>query len=221
MPCALHRPDLIPLGAEGLLGVAFHPDIDQEWSAVLVHGNAAGIVVVVAVAVGAELCAQHPAVLPRGIDAHTGVPHRRRVPGNCGVFHQFLLCKGGGQPVPQVDVGAAVRVLQMVRVGIGAEVCRCKRLQGIAAHSLSKAVFPHTAPPGKGAAIAKVQVVGPFHMDIADILGNVFDLRFVEQGRESLRRNVGQNLKAAPQGQPGVAVILRPFVAAAVCAVVL
>ena len=76
VPCALHRPDLIPLGAEGLLGVALHPDIDEKRSAVLVYGDAAGIVVVVAVAVGAELCTQHPAALPRGIDAHAGVPHR-------------------------------------------------------------------------------------------------------------------------------------------------
>ena len=109
----------------------------------------------------------------------------------CGVFHQFLLCKGGGQPVPQVDVGAAVRVLQMVGVGIGAEVCRRKGLQSIAAHSLSKAVFPHTAPSGKGAAIAKVEVVRPFHMDIADVLRDIFDLCFTEQRTEGLRRNAG------------------------------
>ena len=76
VPCALHRPDLIPLGAEGLFGVALHSDIDQERSAVLVYSNAAGIVVIVAVAVGAELCTQHPATLPRGIDAHAGIPHR-------------------------------------------------------------------------------------------------------------------------------------------------
>ena len=75
VPCALHGPDLIPLGAEGLLGVALHSDIDQERSAVLVHGNTAGIVVVVAVAVGTELCAKHPAALPCGIDTCTGVPH--------------------------------------------------------------------------------------------------------------------------------------------------
>ena len=30
--------------------------------------------------------------------------------GNCSAFHQLLLCKGGDEPVPQVDVGAAVRV---------------------------------------------------------------------------------------------------------------
>ena len=34
--------------------------------------------------------------------------------GNCSAFHQLLLCKGGDEPVPQVDVGAAVRVLQVV-----------------------------------------------------------------------------------------------------------
>ena len=143
------------------------------------------------------------------------------VPGRCGVRHHFFFCKGGGQPVPQVDVGAAVRVLQMVGVGIGTEVCRRKGLQSIAAHSLPKAVFPRTAPPGKGAAIAKVQVVRPFHMDVADVLCNVFDFRFMEQGREGLRHNAGQNFKAAPQGQPGVAVILCTLVAAAVRAVVL
>ena len=33
----------------------------------------------------------------------------------------------------RVDVGAAVRVLQMVGVGIGAEICRRKGLQSIAA----------------------------------------------------------------------------------------
>ena len=118
-------------------------------------------------------------------------------------------------------MGAAVRVLQMVGVGIGAEVCRRKGLQGIAAHSLPKAVFPRTAPPGKGAAIAKVQVVRAFYMDIADVLRDIFDFRFMEQGREGLRHNAGQNFKAAPQGQPGVAVILRTLVAAAVRAVVL
>ena len=123
-------------------------------------------------------------------------------------------------------MGAAVRVLQMVGVGIGAEVCRRKGLQGIAAHSLPKAVFPRTAPSGKGAAIAKVQVVRAFHMDIADVLRNIFDLRLMEQGlmeqgREGLRHNAGQNFKTAPQGQPGVAVILRTLVAAAVRAVVL
>ena len=95
-------------------------------------------------------------------------------------------------------MGAAVRVLQMVGVGIGTEVCRRKGLQSIAAHSLPKAVFPRTAPPGKGAAIAKVQVVRPFHMDVADVLCNVFDFRFMEQGREGLRCNIGQNFKAAP-----------------------
>ena len=118
-------------------------------------------------------------------------------------------------------MGAAVRVLQMVGVGIGAEICRRKGLQSIAAYGLSKAVFPRTAPPGKGAAIAKVQVVRAFHMDIADVLRDIFDFRLMEQGRESLRRNAGQNFKAAPQGQPGVAVILRTLVAAAVRAVVL
>ena len=109
--------------------------------------------------------------------------------GNCSAFHQLLLCKGCGQPVPQVDVGAAVRVLQMVGVGIGAEVCRRKGLQSIAAHSLPKAVFPRTAPPGKGAAIAKVQVVRPFHMDIADVLRDIFDLILMEQERKGLRRD--------------------------------
>ena len=118
-------------------------------------------------------------------------------------------------------MGAAVRVLQVVGVGIGTEICRRKGLQGIAAHSLPEAVFPRTAPPGKRAAIAKVQVVRPFHMDIADVLCNVFDFRLMEQGREGLRHNAGQNFKAAPQGQPGVAVILRTLVAAAVRAVVL
>ena len=113
------------------------------------------------------------------------------VPGRCGVRHHFIFCKGGGQPVPQVDVGAAVRVLQMVGVGIGAEVCRRKGLQGIAAHSLPKAVFPRTAPSGKGAAIAEVQVVRPFHMDIADVFRDIFDFRLMEQGRKSLRRNAG------------------------------
>ena len=77
-------------------------------------------------------------------------------------------------------MGAAVRVLQMVGVGIGAEVCRRKGLQGIAAHSLPKTVFPRTAPPGKGAAIAKVQIVRSFHMDIADVLRDIFDLCFSE-----------------------------------------
>ena len=118
-------------------------------------------------------------------------------------------------------MGAAVRVLQMVGIGIGAEVCRRKGLQSIAAHSLPEAVFPRTAPPGKRAAIAKVQVVRPFHMDIADVLRNMFDFRLMEQGREGVLRNVGQNIKTAPQGQPGVAVILRALVAAAIRAVIL
>ena len=86
----------------------------------------------------------------------------------------------------------------MVGVGIGAEVRRRKGLQSIAAHSLPKAVFPCAAPPGKRTAIAKVQIVRPFHMDIADVLRNIFDFRFMEQGREGLRCNIGQNFKAAP-----------------------
>ncbi len=36
VPSGLHRPDLIPLGAERLFGVGLHSDIDQERSAVLV-----------------------------------------------------------------------------------------------------------------------------------------------------------------------------------------
>ena len=180
MPCALHGPDLIPLGAEGLLGVALHSDIDQERFAVLVYRDTAGIVVVVAVAVGAKLCTQHPAALPCGIDAHTGIPYRGQMPGRCGVRHHFFFCKGSGQPVPQVDVGAAVGVLQMVGVGVGTEVCRRKGLQGIAAHSLSKAVFPRTAAPGEGTAIPEVEVIWAFHMDVADVLRNIFDLCFAE-----------------------------------------
>ena len=162
------------------MGVAFYPDIDQERSAVLVHGDAASIVVVVAVTVGAKLCTQHPAVLSCCIDAYTGIPHRGQMLGRCGVRHHFFFCKSSGQPVPQVDVGAAVRVLQMVGVGIGAEICRRKGLQSIAAYGLSKAVFPCTAAPGQGAAIAKVQIVRPFHMDIADVLRDIFDLCFSE-----------------------------------------
>ena len=107
--------------------------------------------------------------------------------GNCSAFHQLPFCKGGDEPVPQVDVGAAVRVLQMVGVGIGTEVCRRKCPQSIAANGLPKVVFPRTAPPGKGTAIAKVQVVRPFYMDIADVLRNIFDFRLMEQGAEGLR----------------------------------
>ena len=77
-------------------------------------------------------------------------------------------------------MGAAVRVLQMVGVGIGAEICRRKGLQSIAAYGLSKAVFPCTAAPGQGAAIAKVQIVRSFHMDIADVLRDIFELCFSE-----------------------------------------
>ena len=221
VPRALHGPDLVPLGAEGLLGVALHPDVDKERPAVLIHRDAAGIVMVVAVAVGAKLCAQHPVALPCGVDAHTGVPHSGQMPGHCSVFHQFLFRKGGGQPVPQVDVGAGVLILQPVGVGIGAEVCRRQCLQSIAAYGLPEAVFPRTAPPGKGAAIPEVQVIGAVHVDVADILCNIFDFRFMEQGREGVRCSGRQNLKAAPQGQPGMAVILRTLVAAAVRAVVL
>ena len=107
-------------------------------------------------------------------------------------------------------MGAAVRVLQMVGVGIGAEVCRRKGLQGTAAHSLPKAVFPRTAPPGKGAAIAKVQVIRPFYMDVADVLRNVFDFWRMEQRGEGLRCHGGQNIQTAPEGQPGMAVVLAP-----------
>ena len=35
-------------------------------------------------------------------------------------------------------------------------------------------------------------------MDIADVLRDIFDFRFMEQGREGLRCNIGQNFKAAP-----------------------
>ena len=118
-------------------------------------------------------------------------------------------------------MGAAVRVLQMVGVGIGTEVCRRKGLQSIAAHSLSKAVFSCTAPPGKGAAIAKVQVIRPFYMDVADVLRNVFDFWRMEQRGEGLRCHGGQNIQTAPEGQPGVAVVLGTLVAAAVRAIVL
>ena len=102
--------------------------------------------------------------------------------GRCwGIAH------GGAEPGPQVDECAAHVVQQLVVVGIGTEVCRRKCLQSIAANGLPKAVFPRTAPPGKGTAIAKVQVVRPFYMDIADVLRNIFDFRLMEQGAEGLR----------------------------------
>ena len=118
-------------------------------------------------------------------------------------------------------MGAGILILQPVGVGIGAEVCRRQCLQGIAAYGLPEAVFPRTAPPGKGAAIPEVQVIGAVHVDVADILCNIFDFRFMEQGREGVRCSGRQNLKAAPQGQSGMAVILRTLVAATVRAVVL
>ena len=58
-------------------------------------------------------------------------------------------------------------------------------------------------------------------MDVADVLGNVLDLRLCKQRAEGIRRGRGQNFQAAPKGQPGVAVILGSLVAAAILAVIL
>ena len=58
-------------------------------------------------------------------------------------------------------------------------------------------------------------------MDVADVLRNVFDFWRMEQRGEGLRCHGGQNIQTAPEGQPGVAVVLGTLVAAAVRAIVL
>ena len=147
MPAALHGPDLVPLGTEGLLGIALHPHIDQERPAIFIHRDAAGIVVVMAVPIGAHLCPQDPCPLPGGIDPHTGVPHRRHLRRTCSIRLHLLLCKGGEQPVPQVDLAAAVLVLQPVRVGVCPQILCRQCAQSRAVHSLSKPELPCSAAP--------------------------------------------------------------------------
>ena len=138
-----------------------------------------------------------------------------------GAGRQLRLCKGGSEPIPQIDVGGIVRVFQMVGVRVGPEVLRRQRTQRVAAHSLPEAVFPRPTAPGQRAAIPKVEVVRPLHMDVADVLGDVLDLFRPEQRAEGFRGHGGQNVQAAPQGQARVAVILGALVAAAIRAVVL
>ena len=111
---------------------------------------------------------------------------------------------------------AAVRVFQPVGVGIGAEVLGGQGAEGIAAHRFPEEILPRTAPPGQRAAVPEVEIIGPFHMDVADVFGDAFDLRHLPERAEGIRRGPGQQFQTAPEGQPGVAVILRALVAAAV-----
>ena len=144
VPCALHRPDLVPPGRKGLLSIALHADVNEEWAAVFVDGDASGVVVIVAVAVGTEFTPQHPAAFPGREDAHTGVPDGVLFRLRQGAGKQFLFRKSREQPVPQVDVTAAVRVFQPVGVGIGAEVLEGQGAEGIAAHRFPEAILPRT-----------------------------------------------------------------------------
>ena len=187
VPLALHGPNFIPPGAEGLLGVALHADVDKEGLAVLVDRDAAGVVVVVAVAVGPHLRTQHPAALPRSIDAHARIPHRAVFGLFQGAGPEFLFRKGGDEPIPQIDAAAAVLIGQAVGVVIGPEILRRQRTEGVAAHSLTEAVFPRAAPPCQRAAVAEVEVIRAVHMDIEDVFRDVSDLWFLEQRPERLR----------------------------------
>ena len=58
-------------------------------------------------------------------------------------------------------------------------------------------------------------------MDVADVFGDAFDLRHLPERAEGIRCGPGQQFQTAPEGQPGVAVILRALVAAAVLPVIL
>src|SRR5699024_8034731 len=112
-----------PLGAEGLAGVALHPDVDEEGAAVLVDGDAAGVVVVVAVPVASHLGPQHPASPAGREDPHAGIPYISGRGGAwVGTVHHFPLGEGGQQAVPQVDPAAGVLGGEAVGVGVGPEI---------------------------------------------------------------------------------------------------
>lgn len=51
----LHGPDIVTVGREGLLRVRFHTGVDEERLSVLVNGEAANVVVVMAVVVVSAL----------------------------------------------------------------------------------------------------------------------------------------------------------------------
>lgn len=120
VPAGLHRPDLIPLGAERLFAVGLHADVDQQRSAVPVERHAAHIVVVVAVGVAAGLAAQCIGTAAADENADAGIPDIVRSGGGGGFGKVGDLALGhcGLDVVEQVDALAVVGVVQTVRVGV-------------------------------------------------------------------------------------------------------
>ena len=227
VPAGLHRPDLIPLGAERLFAVGLHADVDQQRSAVPVERYAAHIVVVVAVGVAAGLAAQciGPAAADENADA--GVPDIVRSGGGGGFCKVGDLALGhcGLDVVEQVDALAVVGVVQTVRVGVrgqyGGPVAGGQRHQRQAAHPFAEQVLPHAAGPGQRAAVGKVQVIRPGNVHVDDVLGHVPDLRLGPDVVKDAGGHFAQQVQRVEHRQRGVAVILCALAAAAVVTVVL
>lgn len=73
MVAGLHGPDFIPLGGEGLSGIAFHPHIHQNRLSVFVEGQAARVVVIVIVVVVSGLYGQTKRAVPGNEKADAGI----------------------------------------------------------------------------------------------------------------------------------------------------
>ena len=222
MPAGLHRPDLIPLRAEGLFAVGLDADVDQQRAAVLVQRHAAGVVVVVAVGVVAGF--QPGGVRARAHHAqpHAGVPGVGRGFGvrAAGIGADLALGKGGLHHVKQVDALAVVGGRDAVGVLVGGQVGGGQRHQRRTAHALAKQVFARAARTGQRAAVGKVQVVGAGHVHLGDVLGHVADLGLLPHGVKHAGGQRAQQFQRVIQRQRRVAVILRALAAGAVVAVV-
>ena len=159
-------------------------------------------------------------------NAHAGVPHiaGQGRGGALGKGQHFLLGQCGLDVVIQVDALAVVRVVQSV----GIRLLQCvrpipggQRHQRGTGYALTKQKLPHAASSRQGAAIGKVQIIGPGNVHIDNVLGHVAYLRLGPHIIKYAGGNPAQQVQRVEHRQRGVAVILCTLAATAVLAVVL
>ena len=97
-----------------------------------------------------------------------------------GKGQHFLLGQCGLDVVIQVDALAVVRVVQSV----GIRLLQCvrpipggQRHQRGTGYALTKQKLPHAASSRQGAAIGKVQIIGPGNVHIDNVLGHPPEMR--------------------------------------------
>ena len=215
MAAALHRPDVVALGAEGLAAVGFHAHVAEHRLAVGVQDVITDVVMVVALAVVAALRGE---VQPRAVGMLARAGNLNAVEG----VGERLVDRG--KRFARMAIGKQVAQAAILRVpdqliGRGGEP-RCQRVFGIALqigkpHALGGAMEQHRVGRDERRRVGEIYVIAAVNVHIQDVACHVLNQRLVVDRYRAAAGQIEQ-LQRVQHGSARDVEVARAFVAAAV-----